>query len=289
MIEKIENECLSIEVSSSGAELKSLFHKASEKEYLWQGNAAWWPRSAPVLFPVVGKLNNNTYRSNGLTYHLPQHGFARDLDFLLVEKHRNKLVFSLRSDENTLNNYPFEFELQISYELLASRVIISYEVKNTGEQDMYFSIGAHPGFNCPLNDTELFSDHFLEFEKEETLDRYLLDEGAFNGKTERVMSNTKILELNEELFRKDAIVFKNMRSEFVILKSKHPGASLKFEFKGFPYFGIWTKPGAPFICLEPWCGIADNKDFNGELKDKEGIVCLEPKNNFLRHYSVEIG
>jgi galactose mutarotase-like enzyme len=288
MREKLENDLLSITADNSGAELRSLFYKPEQKEFLWQGNAAWWPRSAPILFPIVGKLNNNTYRFKGITYQLPQHGFARDHEFLLTEKHTNKIVFTLHSNEATLKAYPFEFVLLISYELFGNRLITSYEVKNTGKQDMYFSIGAHPGFNCPFNNNEHFSDYFLEFEKEETLDRYLLNEGTFKGNTERVMTSTKILPLHEELFLKDAIVFKNMQSTFVNLKSKLSGSSLKFEFKDFPYFGIWTKPGATFICLEPWCGIADNKDFNGDLKEKEGIIRLPQGNNFIRSYSIEI-
>lgn len=289
MKEKIENNLLSIEVDHSGAELWSVFDKTAQKEYLWSGNGAWWSRRAPVLFPIVGKLNGNTYTFKGQKYDLPQHGFARDLEFLLIEKNKNRLVFALHSNKSTLSIFPFEFELQISYELVANKLIVTYEVKNTGTQDMYFSIGAHPGFNCPLNPDETFSDYFLEFEKQETFDRHLLDEGLFNGKTERLMTAEKILELKEELFQKDAIVFKDIRSSFVTLRSHNSSTSLKIECKDFPYFGIWTKPGAPFICLEPWCGMADNKGFKGELQEKEGIVCLGAKKNFMRSFSMEIG
>lgn len=288
MKEKIENEYISVGISHAGAELNSVFHKLQQKEYLWQGSDAWWPRKAPVLFPVVGKLNNNSFSLNGKSFSLPQHGFARDETFSVLEQKSDMILFILRSDEQSLTRYPFPFELLIRYELNARTLNVTYEVRNTGTETMYFSIGAHPGFNCPLNADERFSDYYLEFEKEETLERHLLTEGTFNGATERVMSNAKILPLDEELFRKDAIVFKNMKSERICLKSKRSDYSLEFAFKDFPYFGIWTKPGAPFICLEPWCGIADNMNFKGGLKDKEGIVSLAPATDFIRSWSVKI-
>ncbi|MCW3072073.1 MAG: LacX-related protein [Bacteroidetes bacterium] len=288
MKETIENEILRVEIAHAGAELSSVFHKQQQQEYLWQGSSEWWPRKAPVLFPIVGKLNDNAYRLDGQTYSLPQHGFARDMVFSVQQQEKEKLVFSLCSGEGTLANYPFEFELLITYELKGSELSVSYEIKNPAKEILYFSIGAHPGFNCPLHAAEQFSDYYLEFEKAETLDRLLLDGGVFNGMTERVMTDTNILPLEEALFKKDAIVFKNMRSEYMILKSRRSDHSLKFSFRDFPYFGIWTKPGAPFICLEPWCGIADNKSFDGDLTKKEGIVALQPNEHFIRSWSVTL-
>ncbi|MCW3103319.1 MAG: putative lacX protein [Bacteroidetes bacterium] len=289
MKETIENDRLRVEIAHAGAELSSIFHKQQQKEYLWQGSSDWWPRRAPVLFPVVGKLNDNTYRISGKVYSLPQHGFARDMVFSVEQQEKKqKIVFVLRSGESTLGNYPFEFELGITYELQGTSLSVSYEVTNPAKEVLYFSIGAHPGFNCPLNADEQFSDYYLEFEKKETLDRQLLDGGVFNGETERVMTDTNILPLEEALFKKDAIVFKNMSSESMTLKSRRSDHSLKFSFRDFPYFGIWTKPGAPFICLEPWCGIADNKSFDGDLQNKEGIVALQPEEHFIRFWSVTL-
>ena len=288
MTETIENDQLRVEIAHAGAELSSLFHKQQQKEYLWQGSSDWWPRRAPVLFPVVGKLNDNNYRSGGKTYSLPQHGFARDLAFSVQQQEKERIVFALQSGESTRVIYPFEFELRITYELKGPALFVSYDVMNPSNGIIYFSIGAHPGFNCPLNADEQFSDYYLEFEKTETLDRQLLDGGVFNGATERVMTGTNILPLEEALFKKDAIVFKNMTSESMTLKSKRSDYSLKFSFRDFPYFGIWTKPGAPFICLEPWCGIADNKSFDGDLQNKEGIVALQLGEQFVRSWSVTI-
>ncbi|MCE3279072.1 MAG: Aldose 1-epimerase [Bacteroidetes bacterium] len=288
MTEKIGNDLLNIEVSVSGAELSSIYHIPSKKQYLWQGGEKWWPRRAPVLFPVVGKLKDNTFQVNGEKYNLGQHGFARDKDFSLIERNNNKLVFSLSSDESTLKVYPFHFELLIIYEIRSNCLQITYQVKNKDQKEIFFSIGAHPGFNCPVNKDELFSDYYLEFEETESLDRHLLEGGLFTGLTEPVMIDSNRIDLSYELFAKDAIVFKNMKSTSIYLKSKKNKHSLKFNFSDFPYFGIWTKPGAPFICLEPWCGIADNQYFEGELKDKEGIIGLDTGSSFLRSYLVEV-
>jgi galactose mutarotase-like enzyme len=288
MKETIENDQLHVTIAHAGAELSSIVHKAKQQEYLWQGSEDWWPRRSPVLFPIVGKLNNNAYRVNGKDYSLPQHGFARDMAFSVKEKENERIVFALNSNDETLAKYPFEFELLISYALSGSNLSVTYDVRNSGKNEMHFSIGAHPGFKCPLTAQEHFSDYYLEFEKAETLERHLLDGGGFNGLTERVMTDTNILPLEEALFNKDAIVFKNMNSEFMYLKSKASDYSLKFSFRDFPYFGIWTKPGAPFICLEPWCGIADNKGFTGEIKNKEGIVALQPAEQFVRSWSVTL-
>lgn len=288
MIEKIENDFLSIEIALMGAELKTIFHKKKKKEYLWQGSSEWWPRRAPVLFPVIGKLNDNSYTTNGKAFSLSQHGFARDKEFSVYEKSENRIVFFLRSDDALLKIYPYSFTLKIIYTLEGSTLHVGYEVKNDSAQLMYFSIGAHPGFRCPLNEGETFSDYYLEFEKAETLDRHLLDEGVFNGKTERILTDQQILNLNYELFIKDAIVFKNIQSSFLVLKSKSSDYFLKFEFPGFPYLGIWTKPNAPFLCIEPWCGLADNKGFSGELKGKEGIIELGEDKTFSKSYSITV-
>jgi galactose mutarotase-like enzyme len=285
---KIENDFLSVTVSEDGAELKSINNKQNSHEYLWQGNAEWWPRNAPILFPVVGKLKNNTYSFQGKNYTLGQHGFARDKKFILESSNNTTAAFVLKSNEETLKVYPFEFELKVTYKLIENVLKISYEVYNPSSEEIYFSIGAHPAFNCPLFENEKFEDYYLEFEHPETLDRHLLTEGVFNGDTESVLNNQKQLQLNHELFIKDAIVFKNMKSSYMILKSNKSGYNLKFSFKDFRYFGIWQKPGAPFICLEPWCGIADNSSSTGNLREKEGIEKLIPNATFGRTYSIEV-
>ncbi|MGZ5243506.1 MAG: aldose 1-epimerase family protein [Bacteroidia bacterium] len=288
MTESIENDFLKVEISRLGAELKSVYNKQKSQEYLWQGDANWWPRSAPVLFPIVGKLNNNSYKVDSQTYSLPQHGFARDMEFEMLEKSADSIVFSLRSTEETLAKYPYSFSLKITYRLKGNRLFTQYTIENNGSGEMYFSIGAHPGFVCPMYENETLEDYYIELEHEETLERHLLDNGLFNGESEIIMTDTKILSLHPVLFEKDAVVFKNMRSTYMFLKSKKSDYYLKFSFAGFPYFGIWQKPGAPFICLEPWCGIADNKGLDGSFSEKEGIVKLGENEVFEREFYVEV-
>ncbi|MDF2437647.1 MAG: LacX-related protein [Bacteroidota bacterium] len=288
MKERIENEFISCEVAYAGAELQSIYSKTLDKELLWQGDDKWWPRKSPVLFPIVGKLNNNTYSIKGNKYNLPQHGFARDRKFLLANRSDNSLTFLLSSDTESLKVFPFEFDIYIHYMIDQARLTVTYEVINKDINEIFFSIGAHPGFNCPLYEDESLADYYLEFEESETLERHLLDGGNFNGKTENLLTESNRLDLDEKLFTKDAIVFKNMRSSHMLLRSRKSDYSLKFGFNDFPYFGIWTKPGAPFICLEPWCGIADNNSFSGELRDKEGINKLNPSETFIRSFFLEV-
>jgi galactose mutarotase-like enzyme len=287
MIETLQNDFFKIEIATMGAELKSIYNKHSEEEYLWQGLPDWWPRRAPVLFPIVGKLNNNTYRVNGKTFSLPQHGFARDNEFTVGHRNESSVEFILKSNDAFMLKYPFQFELKIRYSLEENRLQVAYQVSNNGSAPMPFSIGAHPGF--ALRQGETLADYYLEFEKAETLDRHLLEDGLFNGKTERVVTEEKALLLNDDLFRKDAIVFKNMKSTWLHLKSKNSDYKIKISYAGFPYFGIWSKPGASFLCLEPWCGMADRSGFEGYLNVKEGIQTLVPEGIFHRSFYIEIG
>lgn len=288
MTEIIENETLLIEIENRGAELKRIYHKQKEKEYLWPGSREWWPRSAPVLFPIVGKLNDNHYRVNGGTYSLSQHGFARDKDFLVHQKNQSVIHYRLEEDEESLKIYPFLFTLEIGYALQGPRLEVSYKVINKGKGSMYFSIGGHPGFICPLEEKENFSDYYLQFEKKETIDRYLVEEGLLSGKTERILTDENILPLHYDLFEHDAIVLKNMASTFMLLKSRVSDYSLRFDYGGYPFFGIWTQVGAPFICLEPWCGIADTKGFDGAFPQKEGVEKLKEGEAFHRAFAITL-
>jgi len=282
----LENEKLHISIAADGAELSSIFSKQKNQEFIWQGSSEWWPRRAPVLFPIVGKLNQNLLRHNGHIYSLPQHGFARDNEFMVEAQSESAITFLLSSTEALRTKFPFDFQLRITYVLIDSTLEIQYEVKNPADKIMYFSIGAHPGFALVVG--ESLSDYYLEFEKMETLDRHLLEEGLFNGKTERVVNASHTMNLNDEMMKKDAVVFKDMKSTTVWLKSRQSDYTLKFHSPGFPYFGIWSKPGAPFVCLEPWCGMADKMGFEGDIKGKEGIVSLGGGEIFTRKFSVTI-
>lgn len=291
MIHYLQNDTFTIGVQEHGAELCSFKNIATNLEYIWQADPAVWSRHAPVLFPIVGKLKNNTYEYDGHQYELPQHGFARDQEFTLVESTEDSLLFELHNTLDTIIYYPFRFTLLIYYKLEANSLTVSYSVKNTGDKDLYFSIGAHPGFTCPLfPEVEAFTDYYLQFEIPESLERYLLDQGLQNGKTEPVLlQNNTNLPLTYELFEKDAIVLKNIHSEKISLRSHKQEHGLDFTFRGYPYLGIWTKgKNSPFICLEPWHGIASSVDSAADITQKEGIKFLAPAGVFNCSYTVEV-
>lgn len=285
----LENAQVKATFKLKGAELSSLIHKGNGIEYVWQADPQVWGRHAPVLFPIVGKLKEDTYKFDDEIYALSQHGFARDREFVLVDKASNQLKFSLTFSEHTYQHYPFKFELIITYTLKGTLLGVSYEVYNKDEKPLLFSIGAHPGFRCPLTEKEKFEDYYLEFDEIERLERYLLTNGIFNGTKELVMDNTNILPLSYDLFEKDAIVFKKFKSTTVSLKSTKTLHGIKMSFHGFPYLGIWTKEkGAPFICLEPWYGLADTESTSGKLVEKEGIMNLDAGEDFDCHYEIEL-
>jgi len=289
MMEQLANEKYIIEVKAHGAELSSFRNTQHNLEYIWQADPNVWSRHAPVLFPIVGKLPNGEYQYGGKSYKLPQHGLARDLDFTLEHKTETSLTFALTSSEETLAVYPFFFRLEIKYALIQNALEITYTVQNTGAETLFFSIGAHPAFRCPLLPNEAFTDYYLEFEKPETLNRYLLQDGLQNGETELVLTEEKRLPLQYELFEKDAIVLKNLTSEKITLKTDKQAHGVAFEFKNYPYFGIWTKEkGAPFVCLEPWHGIASSVGDTGELSKKEGIMHLAAGENFTCSYTIRV-
>jgi galactose mutarotase-like enzyme len=292
MIHYIQNENYTVGVQERGAELGSFRNILANLEYIWQADPAIWSRHAPVLFPLVGRLKDDTYEYQGQSYTLPQHGFARDQVFRVVDKSATTLGFELVDSPKTLLNYPFRFKLRINYRLEENKLTVDYEVQNTGSEDLYFSIGGHPGFSCPLfpEKGEVFSDYFLQFEKPETLARYLIEDGLQTGETEPVplMNNTD-LPLQYELFEKDAIVLKNIASEKLSMRSNLHGHGLNFTFRGYPYLGIWTKgENAPFICLEPWHGIAGSIDGPTELTQKEGIKKLSAGDVFTCAYTIEV-
>ena len=289
MLSKIENQELEVEVETQGAQLQKLILKKDNKNYLWHGDSKFWGRRAPVLFPIVGRLKNDKYQYNGQEYKMTQHGFARDKEFKLVEQSQNHLVYALEESKDTLEKYPFKFRLQIKYTIDGNFLTITYKVQNTDQKDIYFSIGAHPAFYWPLEENDKKEDYYLEFEKEENVDKYLLESGLLNHEKEKVLSNSKILELHPDIFKDDALVFKNLKSEKLTLKSRKSEREVEMEFKNFPYLGIWSQSAAaPFICLEPWQGIADSVDSSGKIEEKEGIKQLKVGEEFKCNYTITI-
>ncbi|GFP73989.1 aldose 1-epimerase family protein [Clostridium fungisolvens] len=289
MINTIENQFLKISSSTHGGELHSILSKIDGTEFLWNGDETFWKYHAPILFPIVGKVNNNEYSVDGVKYTLPQHGLARVKDFELIEKSENSFTYELKYSEETLKVFPFKFSLKIIYSLFENTLNIKYVVTNADSKDMLFSIGAHPAFMCPLYDNETMNDYYFEFSENETCSLMPLNSNGF-FKREQIpfLENEKIIPLSKELFKNDALVLKNLNSEVISLKSKNHSKSLDFNFSEFPYLGLWSKPsGAPFVCIEPWLGHSDFEDFTGDFSQKEGILKLAEKETFSCNYSVK--
>ncbi len=284
----LKNDFLEVEIDSKGAEVKKIYHRQFHLDYLWNSDATYWNRSSPVLFPIVGKVKDNTYTYNNLPYHLTQHGFARDTNFVSESATATEAVFSISSTPETLTIYPFKFRLYITYTLYKTSLTVAYKVIHDGEGEMLFSIGAHPAFLCPLEQGLSFEDYKLTFEKKETTQRLLLGTTGISRNTEVVFANdSQQIPLDYSLFEtKDAIVFKGLQSKYMTLSSDKASHGLHFHFEGFPYMGIWTKPG-PFICIEPWHGIADFEDTDGKLEHKEGIIGLSSGKAFEAHYTMD--
>ena len=282
MTTTISNSILSASIKHSGAELFSIKDNQNN-EYIWEGNPDFWGKHSPVLFPIVGTLKNNSYKINDKEYHLPRHGFARDMEFELIDKSENRVVFSLQSSTETLTKYPFEFELQLIYTLNESSLTLEYKVINKGDTTMPFSIGAHPAIALPGN----FDDYALEFEKEEAIKYYILENDLISSQTKILETTHNIVPLNYELFKNDALIFKTLESKsLTILKDSKP--YVKVAYNDFPSLGVWTKENAPFICIEPWLGYSDTDENSGDLYEKEGILTLEENKSFDAKFSITI-
>jgi len=284
----IQNNILSVTVNSSGAELVSV-KGFNGKAYLWQGKKEIWPRHAPVLFPIVGRLRDNKFNHDGLEYVLTQHGFARDKEFALVEQSESSLSFELTDDDASFKVYPFHFSLIITYELKNNEIVVHYEVFNPDVKDLYFSIGAHPGFNCKQISGETLNDYFLEFENTNQLIAEKLQDGLLSGNTYPIELQNGCLKLSVELFNNDALVFKNNQINEVSLVSHKSGTRIHLDCKNWPYFGIWTKKGCDeFVCLEPWFGITDSCFKYDNLPNKPGILKLKSSELSELEYSIQI-
>ena len=278
----LSNFILTAVINPLGAELISL-KNSNNREYIWEGNPVFWGKHSPVLFPIVGCLKENQYSDKGNSYTLLRHGFANKMEFNIIEKSEERVVFSVTNDQKTLENYPFKFELQISYTLVNSSLKVGYKVINTNDFEMPFSIGAHPAFALPNE----FDSYALEFEKSEKLICFQLENDLISNKTISLPMEENCLPLSFSLFENDALIFKELESKAItITENKVP--FLKIKFEDFPSLGIWTKQKAPYVCLEPWFGYADTITNSGELSEKEGIQIIDINEQFQSEYSIEI-
>ena len=276
-----------IAVVDRGAELRS--YKVDGEEFMWDRKPEFWAASSPVLFPFVGTIKNGAYSFNGKEYKIStRHGFARTEDFELVEKTENSLKFRFSSNKETLEKYPFEFELFITYTIVKNTLEIGYNVVNKNDSDMYFSLGTHPAFALNVNDDLKLDDYYLEFEKNETSQKYKLTNNGlvFDEKVD-YLNNVNKIQITENVFDDDAIVFEGLKSEKVTIKNNKNSKELSVEYKGFPYIAFWSKPKAPYVCIEPWYGISDFENCTGKLEEKTGILKLENGENFFAKLVIE--
>lgn len=283
----IKSNQLSVTIAAKGAELQSILNTINNLEYVWSGDAAYWAKKSPVLFPIVGALKNNQYTFNGQTYALSRHGFARDKTFDVTAQTESSITFTLTDSADTIAVYPFAFALHIIYAVQRDELTVTYKIENKNAGDLYFSIGGHPAFKVPLVPGTEYSDYALHFNKTENAGRWPIStDGLIQKAPLPCLQNTHILPLSKALFQHDALVFKHLQSDSVQFQSDKTPHGLTFTFTGFPFLGIWAAPNADFVCIEPWCGIADSVDSNGQLTDKEGIIALAPDTAFAISWRV---
>lgn len=284
----LRNAELTADVVSMGAELKGL-RLADGRDMLWQGDLNSWPRSAPILFPIVGRLRGDFFLYADCKYLLTQHGFARDREFTLLRHDEASAAFVLHADELSLSHYPFPFELQVAYTLDGRTLTTRLTVKNTGSDPMPFAIGGHPGFHWPLDKRFQKHDYVLVFEKPEQAQRDLVHDGLLTGEQAPLPWQENVLPLDETLFAEDAIVLRQPASHWVRYQPRQGGLAVQVDFMGFPDLGIWSKPGgAPFLCIEPWHGHASFMDESGELLEKRDMLSVEPGMEFACEYRIAV-
>ena len=285
----IESPLIKATINPKGAELTSLVHKEFALEYMWSGDPAYWGKHSPVLFPIVGTLKNNEYSYKGQSYPLSRHGFARDQQFAVESHTTDAISFLIKSHEESLKWFPFAFEFRVRYTAVEDSLAVTYEVTNSGKEELYFSVGGHPAFKVPLTDGTGYDDYYLLFDQVEADPRWSISpDGLIEATPIPLLQDTNRLPLTKALFQKDALVLKGLKSSRISLKSDKTPHGLSMDFPGFPFYGIWAAKDADFVCLEPWCGIADGVGSNQQLTDKEGINKLPAKEVFTRTWTVSL-
>lgn len=291
---QIQNEYLSVEFREKGAEIISIYSKKTDIEYLWQGDPLIWAKYSPILFPIIGRLKDGEYYIDDTKYKMNVHGFASEMNFDIIHRSSNRIVFYLTYDDETIMQYPYKFHLEVSYELIYNTINVQYTVKNIDDGSIYFSIGGHPAFNCPLFKNESVEDYYLEFDVEKDIESYIVSNETKLIKNSKFLVSRAIknLYLRTELFNNDTLIFDNFHPKRLCLKSKNHNHSITMEFEEFPYVAIWAKKKngllSGFLCIEPWFGIPDFEHTSKILKEKAGIIELDEKETFECKYVIGI-
>lgn len=291
----LENEKLKVKVNCLGAELRSIYGKDKELEYLWNADAKFWNRSSPVLFPFVGSLKNKKYTHDGKEYAMGQHGFVRDMEFEVISQSENEVWFSVKDTEETFGMYPFHFVVEIGYRLEEKNITVMWKVKNVNDKDMHFSIGAHPAFFCPVYEGDKQTDYFVGLKDKDGnvvksfVNKLLADAGLTSTRTEIREYKDGLIPISEDLFDIDTLIIENDQVKRVALLDSNKEEYVAVEFDA-PLVGIWSPPGksAPFVCLEPWYGRCDCEEFDGELKDREYGNTIAAGEVFEAEYKIVI-
>ena len=287
---QISNDRITIQVDSMGAELKSLKEVSAGREYMWNADPRYWKRTSPVLFPLVGGVKDGVFRVDGSEYRMGQHGFARDMEFRLKSQVAHEIWFLLESDEETMRRYPYPFALEIGYELSERTVRVKWRVRNPAEDKLYFSIGGHPAFLCPIREGTKQSDYRLQFDTQSEIVSSVLENGLVSGEKVRYALQDGVLPVTEHLFDRDALVIEHDQAHRVSLVTPEGRAYLTVAFDA-PLFGVWSPPkkNAPFICIEPWYGRCDSAGYGGEWREREWIQTLGAGKIFEASYDITVG
>lgn len=288
-IHTLKNDQLTVVVNSKGAELTSI--KTDTLEYMWQATAPFWGKHAPILFPIIGRLVDHEYTYKGKTYQMGQHGFVRNEEFELVAETANSITLKQKATDKSKNIFPFDFSLYVKYTLSGQHLTTEYKVENpSNSEDLYFSIGAHPAFACPFEEGQKRSDYQLVFDKEVAPQALLHVGGLYEGDLCSALSPKGVMDISDTLFDKGSLTFSpNPFSKVTFEHKPSKKAYLSVVFENYPFLGIWSQNSAsPFVCIEPWHGIADKKGHNKDFIQKEGVKKLLPKETFSCSFIIEI-
>lgn len=278
----LNNGKIQCKIAEFGAEVTSIVKNGTE--YIWQADPKFWARSAPILFPICGGLKNDTYTYEGAAYQLPKHGFAPKSEFTVESVTDDTAVLVLRDSEETRAAYPFSFAFKVTFRLVGEALETVYSIENTGDKTLYCSVGAHEAYATP----EGIEAYDIIFPEKETLYSYALNGNILTDYTKLIVEDSCVLPLKDEYFYLDALVFRDLKSRSAILRHRESGREVKVEFPGFDYFLLWHKYTAPYICLEPWCGIPDVAGSSYELSEKEGIHAIPAGECFVRTHTVSV-
>ncbi|TDW16121.1 galactose mutarotase-like enzyme [Breznakia blatticola] len=284
---RLENKEIILDLTEKGGEMTALTLKSNNVQYLWQGDDTFWAGKNPSLFPQVGNTYTNTYEIDGRIYAMKNHGFIRNSELTCISSNENSATFQLVANKDTLDVYPFDFDYRITYSIDGAKVKISYDITNTSETEMPFGFGLHPGFNCPLEQGESFSDYSIVFDQEEQLEQV-----HFDQKKEKPHYSTQLtmkeLPLSYKTIMDAAtLIYKGMKSQYVTLKG--PKHAVRLSIQPFPLFAVWTSSeNAPFVCLEPWYSHGDFEKANVPFEKREGTIILKPGSTFHTSYTIEV-